>query len=318
MIKKSQVPWTEDEVAVLHRFGNQLQMESLCLLLPRHTKNGIMVKRRRLGIKLDFLYRSTLSKAARNQVDNNNLCKTDQTLEFADLSLEVQQVLLGSLLGDGCIKKNGSGGRVGLRHRNYIFYDYHYKEHIAYTDWKAKQLSIFLPRLSDRKRTGGRALYTVSHPIFTKLRTELYPKLTKTNKHFIPPMFVDRMNLLSLLIWYLDDGYAGRTKLGYNLSNHHVRPQPSISAKGWNLLDLNVLTGILNRKFNLHLSVSIHRHRDGYNKLVHIRPPDRDRLFPLWAEFFDELGIPDCMRYKIVLPAYRQKAKVWEPRKLAA
>jgi len=303
---KSQVKWTDDEVSLLKEHGTKL-LHELIELLPKHTAMGISVKRKRLGVELPDNYASEMGKRNRSLLDNDKLCKTDQSIKLDDLDNTTKQVILGSILGDGSIKKNGSGGKMRDKwsQRNFIFYDMHRSPQEDYTDWKASKLQTFLAKSSRKPEDNRSEMWTVSHPIFTTLRDKFYPARTKCNKCMIPADMVEQMDELALLVWYFDDGYIGVRPDGLNTKGHHRRPAPSISAKGWNHEDLCNAAEILNKNLGLHLYIGTHKHRDGINKLVKIPAEDRDVLFPKWQELAKEHGVPECMMYKLNLHEWR-------------
>lgn len=271
-------------------------MEELSSMLPRHTPKAISIKRRRLGIELDADYISRTGARNRLLLDNDKLCKLDQSLTLENLTNSEYQILLGCLLGDGCIKRNGSGGknRDKWKMRNFIFYCCHLGPQMDYNEWKANALSRLLTKTRRSITKAGKdrsELWTVSHPMFTKLRDLFYPTRHKSTKTTIPAEAIEKMDTLGLLIWYLDDGYRG---------DRRKPPSPKIAAKGYELESLERTTRILNENLGLHLYVKQTKHRgDTLNKLVCIPAIDRNVLFPLWQKYVEELGIPQYMKYKI-------------------
>lgn len=302
---KTQVRWTGEEVAILKEHGPEKLVHELAELLPRHTKKAISCKRRRLGVVLCEDYASRQGAYNRSLIDPDNLCKVDQSISFDDLENNTRQLILGSILGDASIKKNGSGGKMRdcWKIRNFIFYECHRNKQIEYTYWKASKLQKFLAKT---RKTEGDAksrkseLWTVSHPVFTKLRDTFYKERTMSHKSMIPNWVAEQMDEFALLIWYLDDGYKGVRPDGLDTKGNKRRPAPRIAAKGWDDEDLCSTTEILNERLGLNLYVYRSKHRDGINKIVIIPAADWRRLFALWQGMFEEHGIPECMRYKVV------------------
>jgi len=277
---------------------------------------GISIKRKRLGIELPDEYLSRQGAYGRSFVNNDNLCKTDHSLTLNDLDDTTKQVLLGSVLGDGSIKKNGSGGKMRGKwsQRNFIFYDMHRSPQFDYTDWKASKLQTFLAKSSRNDEKNRSETWTVSHPIFTMLRDKFYPAMTKCNKCMIPADIVEQMDELALLVWYFDDGYIGVRPDGFDTKGHHKRPQPRIAAKGWNYEDLCRAAEILNKNLGLHLYVLTFKHRDGVGKEVKIPAKDRDYLFQLWQQLAKQHGVPECMMYKLNLHEWKDVLVYKQPR----
>jgi hypothetical protein len=297
---KTQVKWTNPEIAILQKYGANTLLHKLHEMLPSHTPLAISLNRKRLGIELSDDYEIRQGKYARSLLNNDDLCKLDHSLTIDDIDSQTLQILLGSILGDGSIKKNGSGGKSRGKNktRNFIFYEGHQGKQFDYVKWKADKLSAFLSRFYGNNPNKPE-LMTVSHPIFSWLRTKFYAALTKSTKSKLPMDVLGRLDLLGLMIWYLDDGYVGCTKDGKRSKNQVSKPYPKITAKGYDYNELNALCENLNTRFNLSLHVTKYKHGGGWNKLVCIDVDDRNKLFPVWRQMAIELGLPSCMYYKL-------------------
>jgi len=298
MTVKSQVTWTKDEIQFLHTFGTAMLPYELQKFIPRHTQMAIATKRKRLGIKLPESYRIRMGAHARSFVNNDDLCKGDQTLTLSDFSPEALQLLLGSILGDGCIKKNSGGrNREKTKLRNYLFYEGHGAKQTDYVKWKCDKFSFLNARFfsSSRKKTGTNIyqncpeMCTTSYPLFTELRKKIYGDGHISSKTYIPLNVFSQLDLFGLLIWYLDDGYFGKN-----------RAPPSIACKGWDDDDLDAIVESLNVKFSLTLYVYRSKFRvDEINKIIKFRVVDKKKIFPIWEELFVLHKIPECMKYKL-------------------
>lgn len=122
---------------------------------------------------------------------------------FSNVSLSYccMQTLLGGLLGDGSLKiqKNYRNARYQIRHS------------IAqreYLEWKQKQLEeVALLKLQVQKADGFSALQKISlqskaHPELTKIHSVV----CKNNTLCIQRDWLNALDELALLIWWLDDG----------------------------------------------------------------------------------------------------------------
>lgn len=103
------------------------------------------------------------------------------------------QVLIGSLLGDGCII-------IPTGCKNAIYEEPKKSSDEEYLKWKAKILRRFGPRLC--YANGYIKLYTRVHPELTELRKRWYPN----GKRSIVPGDVEKLDALGLAVWYQDDG----------------------------------------------------------------------------------------------------------------
>jgi hypothetical protein len=120
-------------------------------------------------------------------------------------SLTVQQkaILIGKILGDGCLEKNGNHVRLKVEHG---------LKQKEYVNWL---FSAFKPFV-------GKSPYSISHRGLEKNATLRWRFSTKTNAVFddyyqmfypnrkkIVPQGIQKLinNPLTLAIWYMDDGY---------------------------------------------------------------------------------------------------------------
>ena len=128
---------------------------------------------------------------------------------FSDVSLSYRciQVVLGGLLGDSSLKlqKGYRNARYQIRHsinqKNYL-------------EWKHKSLKeIALPKLQEQKPDGFSTNKKISFQ--SKAHNELtkiHKVVCKNNKLVIEHGWINALDELALLVWWLDDGslVAGR------------------------------------------------------------------------------------------------------------
>jgi hypothetical protein len=289
MVEKSQVTWTEDEIATLHQFGRACLPYEIQKYIPRHTLEAISRKRKRLGIELSAHYISRAGEYGRSFLDNNALCKGNQNLTLPEID---KQILLGSILGDGCIKKNGGN----KNQRNYIFYEGHRIKQTDYVKWKCDKLKCFNTNFINAVDNNRPEMWTTSYPMFTDLRKKIYGSAFVSTKTYIPLDVFVQLDLFGLLIWYLDDG-------------HNPRSVANIACKGWNDFDLEAIVNHLNNKFSLSLYVYKSKHKGGVNKIIKFRAIDKRHVFHIWHELFELHKLPECMRYKLDLNISKNKKK---------
>jgi hypothetical protein len=113
---------------------------------------------------------------------------------------EIEQVLIGSLLGDGSIGKYGE------------YHEIHCPEQKDYLIWKKRVLDerFEQARMKFYKKHNYYQLYIPKNSFFQEYRKLSYPDGKKriTNK------FIDKIGKLAIVIWYFDDGsYSLRTNL---------------------------------------------------------------------------------------------------------
>jgi len=133
-----------------------------------------------------------------------------------NLSQKQKAIIIGTLLGDGCLEKNGHNSRLRLEHTD---------KQRTYLEWKIQKLKKLITPASPmrvyayhkenkRKYLSWRA-YTLSTPVLDKLRTVFYSE----NRKVIPSNIAQILtNSLSLAVWYMDDGYKRNDCNAFRLS----------------------------------------------------------------------------------------------------
>ena len=210
---------------------------------------------------------------------------------LSGLDYAVQQVLIGSILGDASITK--ASGSKDLK--NYCFREEHTNAQFDYLDWKAGILEQFNPWLSKpalRNTSYGskitRELKLATLPIFSSIRKMLYHPQPRGHwaKTWLPINgFIEHLDILGLLIWYLDDGSSGLGKA--------KTANPTISTIKWCNKDLQQTVTHLNKKYSLDMRLVC----DGAD--IRLGASSRDILFPQWEELIKTYSIPECVTYKV-------------------
>lgn len=272
-------------------------------LLPGRSRWMAYSRMRRLGIQKTPECIVRQAQAARATVRPERLAGAEPILpDELSVSETTWQILYGSVLGDGSIK-NRSDGR-GTR-SGYSFVERHCQEQRAYVVWKAGMMPELMPRFHERhenvklKRGLTRKLQpelrTPTHPMFAAMREAFYG--THNRKRLISVDVDERLDVLGLLIWYLDDGH-----LGY---------------KGQAACIISSLSpGILERvaaRLNDRLGLTLWVRRNSAKGLV-LDATSRTKLFPQWITLAGQHKLPECMMYKLdwsppVRPQYRRETK---------
>ncbi len=128
-------------------------------------------------------------------------------------------VLIGSLLGDGTMRK-------ALGKLNALFEVNHTIIQKDYVDWKYRLLKLFvLTPPKARKGNGTRIAYrftTQSLPIFTELYNRFY-----VNKRKIVPAGL-QLDPLTLAVWFMDDGSKSRSSFYLNTQQFSLEDQQEL------------------------------------------------------------------------------------------
>lgn len=170
------------------------------------------------------------------------------------LSQEAKDIIVGSLLGDGCINNGG------------YFSEKHSEKQIEYLEWKASHLANILSDKSFAvytcidKRSGTKiysfCLRTVTHSYLYELRNKFYKKENGKWIKILPPDIEDMINEKILAILFMDDG---STDWMYRngIRKYLNRPQSKISSQSFTYEENKILQQIILKKFNINSIVKI-------------------------------------------------------------
>lgn len=167
--------WTITEDNTLREIWPTATREELYNAFPSRTWSAIRHNAQRLGVR---------------RINRSGWI--DGTLNEREL-----QVLIGGLLGDGCLRICGKRG-VNARYA-----EDKKKSDIKYLLWKAKELSRFAPNVKEYEEKSH--LWTGSHPELTSFYHRWYPNGYGTKKLVLAD--IKKLNPLGLAVWAQDEGY---------------------------------------------------------------------------------------------------------------
>lgn len=217
-------------------------------------------------------------------------------------------VLIGSLLGDGSIEKSNKRIRTTdkkTRKDNkgeYKFVESHTERQKDYLEWKAKILPDCWINEVDRIFGTVYRLKTKTNEIYRQLRQEWYPQ----GKKIIPKSLMDNMDEIVLSVWYMDDGdkMTKNRRMKY-LDGTIQHNRARIATHGFTYKENLFLRRILHKKFGILPVIkkewkTLPLDRKKYYRLYfNSRTEDYDKLMAIVKRQFDNLKIPECMKYKI-------------------
>jgi hypothetical protein len=203
-----------------------------------------------------------------------------------------QSIIIGSLLGDGCIERNKKCGSM-----NYS--EQHTEKQRDYLEWKRKYICSD-KRMEEINRSFGKVyrirwsdVETIRH-----LREEWYPN----GKKIVPKSLMNDLDELALMVWYFDDG------------DHIKSKQPMKHFEGnWKRNALRISTASFTYKENLYLRRILHR-RFGiqptlvkekcacgkYYRLYFGKAGDAyNKIIEIIENCFYKYKLPDCLKYKL-------------------
>ena len=228
------------------------------------------------------IHRDRLAQQRVNNTNRDNPCVISNTAE---------QIILGSILGDGSIAKNRHPTNTSLTLNSYLEIIQGVKQY-EYLQYKKELLEkegivCYIKKRKPPKKThyinNKEVLFNGSYELRTKRNSSFnkYRELFYREKKYINK-YIYKLNVLGLAIWYMDDG----TRVGKNSS-------VSLCTNCFTIKDLKLLQKVLKHNFNL--DTSLHKAREN-QYTIYIRKHSLSRFLELVSPH-----IIESMRYKLVL-----------------
>lgn len=139
-------------------------------------------------------------------------------LKKLKLSDYQKQVIIGCILGDGCLSENWSKTNFRLQ----ITQSINQKDYVFWKYSILRNLILSEPRYYFRNQS--LTIRTISHKELTELRNIFYIQ----NKKIIPANIAKMLSPLILAVWFMDDGNVFKTQNyihGYNLNTQSFTKQ---------------------------------------------------------------------------------------------
>jgi recombination protein RecA len=189
--------------------------------------------------------------------------------ENLHLSTIQRELLIGTILGDGCLitSRSGESARLQVRHN---------RKHKEYVLWK---YSFFMKWVRNHPKedfhNNSFFFRTLSHPDFMKIKQLFYIK----NKRVIPNTISDIfISPLSLAVWLMDDGNGFKNHKAFRVSSY-----------GFGLHGNILLQHCLQKNFFLETNLS----RDSKGCRLYFPKRSTSHLYELIHNY-----IVPCMQYK--------------------
>lgn len=194
----------------------------------------------------------------RNKCESLNLCPDNFTISEFD-------IVLGTILGDGHLTKPKTSGEsqltVGHSIKQQLYVNF---KHQVLSRWIGCNVYSLFHTLSNKKTYETVNFLTRKSPKFTELRELFYDK--DFNK-IAPINFIEeRLNPVSLAIWYMDDGYNSPYR-GCEICSESFTEEEN-----------NLLAIMLNKKFNLKFST---RRVKSKNYRLTLKTNDKSSFFEI-------------------------------------
>jgi LAGLIDADG DNA endonuclease family len=154
-----------------------------------------------------------------------------------------QSVLVGTILGDGCLAKHGHYHRLHVKHK---------LAHKALVEFKYGVFREFISMNLHRfdQRLNGDSFPCLqfasrTNPIFSKWHSRFYQKGVK----IVPGNVEEYLTRQALAVWFMDDGAADHA--GVTFQTHGFRAN-----------EVRILTDVLKKKFHLAANLRSNKGRE--------------------------------------------------------
>lgn len=196
-----------------------------------------------------------------------------KTLSFTE---NQRAIVVGSVLGDGCLHPNWSK-------TNYTLKITRSEKQYEYVKWQYANLQPFVrtpPRFYEP--TLSYTIRTVSHSELSKLYTEFY----LNGKKVLPLRLEDYLkNPLTVAVWFMDDGNIVRVRKGGSVKGYHLNTQ------SFSRIENALIEKLFKDLHGINSNIEINH---GYSRVAIWQKKSREKFKQLIAEHI----IPS-MQYKL-------------------
>lgn len=205
-------------------------------------------------------------------VARNHKQRKYELAKHIPFSQRQKEILVGTLLGDGCIERHGPSYRLLMSHcdkqKDLLF-------------WKKDQLSQYVncarQYISKKDNKKSWKFNSIVHGEFKTYYNLFYQNGTKT----IIESLSNYITPLSLAVWYFDDGTL------------HNKKSVRISTEGYSENENYILSKIIMDKFGLLSKVAKHKKKEKEYYYLSMKRDASEQFFKLTEPY-----VIDCMKYK--------------------
>src|SRR3989344_9358550 len=206
---------------------------------------------------------------------SNKIEEYKKTLKLPEFQ---RQVLIGTLLGDGCLETQNRGKTYRLKIE-------HSMTQKDYVDWKYqvfKNFTLSEPRIHKRMSYGSvrenHCFSTVSHGSLRFYGQQFY----KNGKKMMPKIIYKMITPLALAVWFMDDGSI-KSKQHRALVIH---------SQSFNKQDLLNIIEVLDKKYGIKLT--LRKREDGSGYVLYLLSKTVSKFIDLVKEY-----VLPSMKYKL-------------------
>lgn len=258
--------------------------EEICEIIEMYGKDFTM---RKIALKFN-----TNKQRISNIIKNNGIKIKRHKRKYSfyyeqSLSQRQKEILVGSLLGDGCVHKH----HEGINSCRYI--ETHSIKQKDYAMWKYNEFKNFISNNFRFCRNGFiNSEKIVFETVLHKDFCYFYDLFYQNNKKIIPQNIKSFLTPLSLAIWYMDDG-----------SQHIVYKRPVARFSTYCFLenDIDILIEAMKNNFN----IICRKVKSQKGIIVQICQSETEKLFKIIKPY-----ILESMSYKI--KSIYNPAETWD------
>lgn len=249
------------------------------LNVDEETLRDLYVTKRKTTYEIAEMLNSNRKSVARLlekfDIDINPKQRKFELLKAIPITNEQKELIVGTLLGDGCISKSG-------RKINYSLIIGHCEQQKDLVFWKKDILANFVNVVSKRvDKRGNSIMYTFTTLSHHELK--LYYDLFYDNgKKVIRDELISHITPLSLATWIMDDGHLNKN---INLRLH---------TEGFSEQDCEKLQYMLKVKFDIRCKVAKYNRRNKVYCYLSFNKENTIKTSKLTERYFI-----DCMKYKL-------------------
>jgi len=216
-------------------------------------------------------------------------------------------ILIGSLLGDGCLyrpppqKIVRKGKEYICGYNSYVFEEEHAENQKEYLMWKAKMLFPYA-RVSIKNRNFGKTYKLFVRPgrgnnriktTLNTLRRLFYPN----GKKIIPKELITIMDKIIFAVWFFDDGAISlKGKPSATMGRNNLKRMARLSTCSYRYKDQLKIARALHKRLSIQPTI---RKEDGYYRMTFKSMNGMfDKVMDILEEVRDKYGVGG-MDYKI-------------------
>lgn len=171
------------------------------------------------------------------------------------LSKRCEDIILGTVLGDGCLERNGSNVRLRIDHA------FSQRELVEWKFRELHELEPFFPRKVERvdQRTGQTHVNYRFATRTTSALNEMHGLFYRGRTKWISAEICNRLDSsLSLAVWYMDDGgRRGDCRSGYLNTNAYASDDVELLKQClWKTFDIETVTHYAAGKPRIYIPAS--------------------------------------------------------------